>query len=167
MDFICWREQDRLSDVRYLGVDVGKRRVGLALSSQVMNEAGDPSFLALPLETIELPKKLADKPEQRSRFLVDRLVEKIDEYEVGAVVVGLPTRTDGTEGPEAKDMRAFVTALESRVDLPVHLYDERFTTRIAHDAARNAAVKARHRKNVIDQMAAAVILQGFLDRTSN
>jgi len=132
---------------RYLCLDVGSRRVGVA--------ASDPAGrVSVPVATL-----LRD----RDRSLSDALRPLVAEYEADALVVGLPVRTDGTEGPEARAVREEAAELAEDLRLPLHFADERFSTRIAHDAAAAMGAGSRRRRGKIDEMAATVILQGFLD----
>lgn len=134
--------------MRILGVDLGKRRVGLALS--------DPSgLLASPLET-------ADGRDRDG--LVGLLRNRVREHRVEEVVVGLPLRTDGSEGPEARAAREFAGRLAGVLGLPVHLQDERLTTTQAHRSMSEAGARGRERREAVDRVAAVLILQAFLDR---
>jgi putative Holliday junction resolvase len=131
--------------MRYLGLDMGERRVGVAVS--------DPDgVVATPVSTLDAGADLAD-----------RVAAMVTEYSVGAVVVGLPVRTDGKEGPEAAAARETAAALGARLHVPVHLNDERFTTRVAAGAARAAGMRKRRQRSRVDALAATVMLQSFLD----
>ena len=133
---------------RVLGVDVGKVRVGLALS--------DPTgTLASPLETLKRAKDGSD---------LDRLVTLVVEHEVTEVVVGEPRHLSGASGASAEDAGAYAQALADRIaDVPVHLIDERLTTVTAASHLRDGGIDSRKQRSVIDQAAAVVILQQFLD----
>ena len=133
---------------RVLGVDVGKVRVGLALS--------DPTgTLASPLETLKRAKDGSD---------LDRLVTLVVEHEVTEVVVGEPRHLSGASGASAEDAGAYAQALADRIaDVPVHLIDERLTTVTAASQLRDGGIDSRQQRSVIDQAAAVVILQQFLD----
>jgi putative Holliday junction resolvase len=133
---------------RVLGVDVGTVRVGLALS--------DPSgTLASPLDTLRRAKDGSD---------LDRLVELLEEHEVTEVVVGDPKHLSGASGASAQDASAYAQALADRVpDVPVHLIDERLSTVTAASSLRASGLDSRQQRGVIDQAAAVVILQQFLD----
>lgn len=130
-----------------LGIDPGSKRVGVAVS-----DAGDT--VALPLTVV-----------QRSGddSYVDDLAEIARAREVDRIVVGLPRRLDGTDGPEAQEAVDLAGVLRARLGLPVHLVDERFTTRIAESALSAGKVSARKQRPVVDKVAAALLLQGFLD----
>lgn len=134
--------------MRYLCLDIGERRVGVA--------ASDPGGrVAVPVEVVV---------RDPGRSLVGQLVPIVDEFDAEALVVGLPLRTDGTSGPEAAAVREEATELAAGLGIALHFGDERFTTRIATDAAARMGASSRRRRGSIDHMAAAVILQGFLDR---
>lgn len=132
---------------RYLGLDLGSRTVGVAVS--------DPLGLtAQPLEVIRF--RSWEEAEHRLEELV-RL------YGAERLVVGYPRRTDGSEGPEAERVRQRAARLEKRLGVPCELWDERLTTVVAERALLEADVSRRRRRRVIDQTAAAVMLQSYLD----
>lgn len=130
-----------------LGVDVGTVRIGVAVS--------DPDGrLAVPLRTV-----------QRGRGDLDTLASLGAERGVGGYVVGLPRTLSGGEGPAAEACRAFAAELAARVaPLPVVLVDERLTTAAATQALRGAGTSGRRSRPVVDQVAAATLLQGTLDQ---
>lgn len=133
---------------RWLGLDVGERTIGVAVS--------DPGgLLAQPLETVRRAGWKAD---------LARLAELVAAYEVTGIVVGLPRRLSGRQGPEAEAAAAFAGRLAEGLGLPVMTWDERLTTRAATDALLEADVGRRRRKAAVDAVAAALILQGALDR---
>jgi putative Holliday junction resolvase len=138
----------RRSGGRVLGIDVGKVRVGVALS--------DPSgTLASPLQTLRRAKDGSD---------LDTLAALVVEHEVAEVVVGEPRHLSGASGASARDASAYSEALAGRIaDVPVHLIDERLTTVTAATHLRESGVDSRSQRPVIDQAAAVVILQQFLD----
>lgn len=117
-----------------------------------MSDAGDT--VALPLTVV-----------QRSGddSYIDDLVEVARAREVDRIVVGLPRRLDGTDGPAAQEAVLLAGVLRARLGLPVHLVDERFTTRIAEGALSAGKVSVRKQRPVVDKVAAALLLQGFLD----
>ena len=134
--------------MRALGVDLGGRRVGVAVS-----DAG--GTLASPLEVVQ---RSGDETRDHRR-----LAELVDEFEVEVVVVGLPLSLDGGEGPAAIAARAEVERLADRLPVPVETYDERFTTVTAERQLREAGVTGPARRQVVDKVAAAVLLQAWLD----
>ena len=130
---------------RRLGVDVGSVRIGTAVS--------DPDgLLAVPLETV--PRGDGD---------LSRLAGLVVANDVVEVVVGLPVSLDGTDGPSARAARDFAAALAAAVPVPVRLVDERLSTAGAHRALQAAGVSGRRRRAVVDESAAAMILQTALD----
>lgn len=134
--------------VRALGVDPGEKRIGLAVSD-------DGGVLALPLRT--LPAVPDAKANAANIAGVAR------EEECVVIVLGLPMRLDGSEGAAARKVRVLCKALRSLTDAEVVLWDERLTTAEAHRALQRAKVGARKEKSVIDQAAATLLLQSYLD----
>ena len=133
---------------RVLGVDVGTVRVGLAMSDLT-------GTLASPLETLKRAKDDSD---------LDRLVELVMEHEVTEVVVGEPVHLSGASGASAEDAGAYAQKLADRIpDVPVQLIDERLSTVTAASHLREGGIDSRKQRSVIDQAAAVVILQQFLD----
>ena len=135
------------SGQRLLGLDVGKKTIGLALSDVTMT-------IASPLETIK-----------RTRFTddADRLVRLIGEFGVGALVIGLPINMDGSEGRRCQSVRAFAANLMARIDIDACFWDERLSTLAAERMLIEADLSRRRRGELIDKAAAAYILQGALD----
>ena len=133
---------------RLLGVDLGEKTIGLALSDVGRS-------IATPLETIRRSKFTPDA--ERIRALAAR-------FEVGAIVVGLPLNMDGSEGPRAQATRAFVRNLARLIGLPIVFWDERLSTAAVTRTLLDADASRARRGEVVDKMAAAYILQGALDR---
>jgi putative holliday junction resolvase len=133
---------------RVLGVDVGTARVGVALS--------DPTgTLSSPLETLRRAKDESD---------LDRLAALVEEHEVSEVVVGEPRHLSGASGASAADADAYSEALAGRIaDVPVFRIDERLSTVTAASHLREGGMDSRKQRPVIDQAAAVVILQQYLD----
>lgn len=135
---------------RVLGVDLGERRIGLALSDALGITAG-------PLMTIE----------RRGSADADRaaIVTAAREHEAERIVVGMPTSMSGKAGPAAKAAAAEIAALQAAAgpDLPVLAHDERLTTVTAQRALAGAKVRKGDRRALVDQVAAAVMLQSWLD----
>ena len=131
-----------------LGVDYGQRRTGVAVCDPM-------GILASPLCVIEAPGR---------RKLVAQLCEIAKERRAGKFVLGLPLRTDGTKGDKALECEALAEQLRQQSGLPVELWDERFSTVVAHQNLGAAGKRAKDRKGVIDAAAAVVILQSYLDR---
>ena len=135
--------------MRALGLDLGSRRIGVALSD------GD-GRVATPLTTIERGRDHGIDHQA--------IAALIDEWDVTIVAVGLPLSLDGTMGPAAQRVAEEVAELARALAVPIKTVDERFTTVTAGAQLRAAGVKGRNRKRVIDQGAAAVLLQAWLDR---
>lgn len=133
--------------MRILGIDLGDVRVGFALSDEM-------GYSAQPLQVL---KKIN---EEQLLTTVDGLIR---EYGVSEIVVGLPLNMNGTAGPRAVGARAFIETLKTRVALPVHEWDERLSTAFAERVLIEGDMRRNKRKQVVDKIAAAVILQGFLD----
>jgi putative Holliday junction resolvase len=139
---------DPRRDERVLGIDVGTVRVGVAMS--------DPTgTIASPLETLKRARDESD---------LDRLAALVVEHEVTEVVVGEPRHLSGASGASAEDAAAYARALAGRIgNVPVHLVDERLSTVTASQHLRAGGRDSRAQRSVIDQAAAVVILQQFLD----
>jgi putative holliday junction resolvase len=134
--------------LRVLAVDPGSKRVGVAVS--------DPSgTIAQALTTV---------PAAPAETLAERLAGIAQEQEAGRIVVGLPRRLDGSEGPEAKSARSLAEELRRTARLPVELVDERLTTAQAERAMIDAGTRRARRRESIDQVAATLLLQSHLDR---
>ncbi len=133
---------------RLMGLDVGSKTVGLALSDVTRT-------IASGLTTLSRRKFAADAA---------RLLELAAEHEVAGFVVGMPINLDGTHGPRAQATRAFVRNLSRLTPLPILLWDERLTTAAAERALLEADTSRRRRAEVIDKVAATLILQSALDR---
>ena len=136
--------------MRYLGLDLGRATIGLALADDVLRTAR-------PLRTLRRAGEEED---------LAALRRAIEEYEVTRVVLGLPLNMDGSAGPSAAMARAFGARLEAALGLPVELFDERLSTFEAQLRLRARGVSARDQREIIDAEAAAVILQGWLDARS-
>ncbi len=134
--------------MKVLAVDWGWAKYGLAVSD-------DLGLTAQGLGTF---------PRRSDAQMLDAIADQICAQGVQAIVVGLPRNMDGSDGPSAEAARAFAKALEDRSRLPVHLWDERLTTMAAERMLVGAGVRRRARRGLVDQVAATLILQGFLDR---
>jgi putative Holliday junction resolvase len=133
--------------MRVLGIDPGLKRVGLSLS----DESGE---LASPHRTL-----LRTDDAQ----LVKALCEEARAFEVGTIVLGLPLRMNGLEGPEAKRARIFGRKLEQELGIKVVLWDERLTTMAAERELRGVGKRGEKKKALLDQAAATLLLQSYLD----
>jgi len=134
--------------MRALGVDLGSRRIGVALS----DSAGT---VASPFEVVE---RSGDRQRDHRR-----LADLVDETEAEIVVVGVPYSMDGSVGPAARRALAEIRVLGRALRVPVETYDERLSTVTAHRSLREMNVGAVTRRRVVDKIAAAVILQSWLD----
>lgn len=133
---------------RLLGLDAGRKTIGLALSDVSRT-------VATPYDTIRRTKFTKD---------VETLLQVIEQHGVSALVIGLPINMDGSEGPRAQATRAFARNLTSHTDKPLVFWDERLSTAAAERTLLEADASRKRRAAVIDKMAAAYILQGALDR---
>ena len=131
---------------RTMAVDLGAARTGVAVSDEL-------GMLAQPWKT--LPGGAAS---------LEAVVAAAAELKPGRILVGLPRNMDGTYGPAAEGARSFAENLRARVDCPVDLWDERLTTVAAQRSLRESGRKARDQRGVVDQVAAQILLQSWLDR---
>jgi len=136
---------------RILGLDVGTKRIGVAVSDPL-------GITAQGLETIQ---------RQNKRLDFQRLGQVISEYQIAEIVVGLPLRMSGAEGTQSEKMRLFADELRRRFDLPVHLWDERLTSAQANRLLRETEMSIQRRGQVVDQMAAVLILQSWMEAKGN
>lgn len=143
--------------MRMLGVDAGRRRVGLAVSD-------DSSTLARPWQTIEAGATASATAERIAALLDRERRATLDDFVIGGIVVGLPRRLNGTDTDATAGARALATALEARTGLAVVLQDERLSSREAEAMLARREPDWRARKKLIDAAAAAIVLQDFLDR---
>ena len=130
---------------RILAFDFGRARIGVAISDELQ-------LLAHPLETISANKQAAA-----------RLAEIVREKNVDRVVAGMPRQMNGQMGTAATDVLAFVEKLRAILPCPIVTWDERLTTVAAHRALRDAGKKTRQTRGYVDQVAAQMILQTYLD----
>jgi len=133
---------------RILGLDVGARRIGVAVSDPL-------GITAQGLETLQRKNKRSD---------FEQLRRVIRDYHVREIVIGLPLRMSGLEGIQAEKMQAFAADLRKRFGLPVHLWDERLTSAEANRLLRETDLSIEKRGKAVDRMAAVLILQGFMER---
>lgn len=135
---------------RVLGLDVGSRRIGIAVSDPL-------GITAQGLETLQRKNKRQD---------FERLGQIVRQYEVKEIVVGLPLRMSGAEGTQAEKMQDFAQELRKRFKLPVHLWDERLTSAEANRLLRETDLSIEKRGKAVDRMAAVLILQGWMESRS-
>ena len=131
---------------RYLGLDPGERRIGIALSD--------------PLGIIAHPLVVVDR---RAEDAIARISDLCAEHEVGTIVVGLPVSLSGEEGEAAAKARLFADQVGKATGCEMVFYDERFTTVQAEAALLESGMRRRQRRERVDKVAAAMLLQGFLD----
>lgn len=133
--------------MRILALDVGARRIGMAVTDPL-------GVTAQGIETLQRNAKRTD-------FMVlDRVIKK---YEIAEIVIGNPLHLSGDEGRQAEKVSAFAEELRTKFSLPVHLWDERLTTAQAQRLLKEAEMSTGKRSAVVDQMSAVLILQSFLD----
>lgn len=135
-------------DKRLIGLDLGTKTIGVALSDTMRS-------VATPMVVLKKAKLKED---------VAALQTIIDEQGVGGIVLGLPKNMDNSEGPRAQSTRAFARNIEDRLGLPILLWDERLSTAAVTRTLIEADTSRKRRAEVVDKMAAAYILQGALDR---
>jgi putative holliday junction resolvase len=132
--------------IRAIGIDHGDARIGVAISDEL-------GMLAHPLETIHL--KDGDP--------LPRIKQIVEANKIGMIVLGLPRNMDGTYGPAAEKVRGFADQMKAVVSCPVKLWDERMTTKAAQRSLHATGRNTKQSREVIDQAAAQLILQGWLD----
>lgn len=135
--------------MRIMGLDVGSKTIGVAISDML-------GLTAQGIETIKID-------EEAGEFGIERIKELVKEYGVTEFVVGFPKNMNNTVGPRGEASRKYKQLLEETFNLPVVLWDERLTTMAAERMLIEADVSRKKRKKVIDKMAAVIILQGYLD----
>lgn len=139
--------------MRIMGLDVGSKTVGVAVSDAF-------GWTAQGIETIKID-------EINNQFGIDRIEELVKSHEVSTFVVGYPKNMNNSIGPRAEASERFAELLRVTFNKPVFLWDERLTTAAAERMLIQADVSRKKRKQVIDKMAAVMILQGYLDSKSN
>lgn len=138
--------------MRYLGLDLGTKTLGVAVSDKT-------GLIATSLTIL--------RHDNNYDFLIEELKKIIKEKEIETIVLGLPKNMNNTIGERGEMVLSFKEKLEESISLPVILEDERLTTKVAENILISADVSRRKRKKVIDKMAANVILQSYLDRRNN
>ena len=132
---------------RVLGLDIGDRRIGVAVSDEMR-------LIATPLEFI---------PAEPVAAFLARLKELIRDKEVDSILVGLPRNMDGSYGPAALKVQEFVAVLKEAIGVPIKTWDERLTSAQANRFLIGAAVRRSKRREKVDQTAAAILLKSYLD----
>jgi putative holliday junction resolvase len=133
--------------MRYLSIDLGDKRTGLAVGD-------DDSGVISPVEVLVTP---------RGEALIAAILKSIDQHEPHALVIGLPVNMDGSEGPAAKTVREFGETLRLRCDLPIHFQDERLTSYAADQRMSQTGRTHKQKKHLRDALAAAEILRDYFD----
>lgn len=131
---------------RTLGIDLGEARVGVAVSD-------DLGMLAHPMETIQV----------KAGRVVERILEITKDKDIGTIVIGMPRNMDGSFGPAAQKAKEFIEALKLKTSCRVLSWDERLTTVSAQRSLHEAGKKAKEHRAMIDQVAAQILLQSWLD----
>lgn len=138
--------------MRIMGIDYGDARIGIAISDML-------GWTAQGIETIQWKGSLK-KP-------VERIKQLVDEYSIRKIVVGFPRNMDGSIGFRGEKTLEFIKMLESHINVEIIKWDERLSTVAANRAMYEMDVKTTRKKKVVDQIAAAYILQGYLDSSKN
>ena len=132
--------------MRYLAIDYGDKRIGVAICDAA-------ETIASPLAVIE-----------GQRELLDKIADLVKSENVGAIVLGLPLNMDGSEGPQAQIIYRFAERLKAHLQIPVHFQDERLSSFSAEDKLASTELTRRKKRKRLDAIAAAEILQSFLDQ---
>ncbi len=132
---------------RILGLDIGDKRVGMAVSDEI-------GITAQPVGTLERSGSKAD---------FERIIETAEEYGASEIVAGLPKRLNGSSSPQTEKVESFLAELRTRTDIPVKEWDERLTTVSAEASLIEANVRRKARRKVVDSVAAQIMLQHYLD----
>ena len=140
--------------MRIMGLDFGSRTVGVAVSDK----------LGLTAQGVEIIRR---KSPGKLRQTLARLEELVISYDVEKIVLGYPKNMNNTEGERCEKTLEFKEKLEYRTELPVVLWDERLTTVAAHDIMTESGIHGEKRKEYVDELAAMLILQGYLDFLHN
>jgi len=133
--------------LRKLGIDYGSKYIGLAISDRSNTVAHSKEVIT----RTDLKKDL------------ETIKDYINKYEIDEIVVGMPTSLNGTQGPRAEKTQQFINFLNNSLDLKITEWDERFTTLIADQSMLDADLSRKKRKKMVDKIAAALILQNYLD----
>jgi putative holliday junction resolvase len=135
--------------MRIMGLDVGSKTVGIAISDEL-------GWTAQGLKTLKID-------EEKNKFGFDEIGQLIKEYGISQVVIGMPKNMNGTIGPRGEASKRYAEEIENQFSVSTILWDERLTTMAAERVLLEADVSRKKRKKVIDKMAASMILQGYLD----
>lgn len=133
--------------MRFMGLDVGDRRIGVAISDET-------GTIASPRETLTRSGNVKD---------LDHLLSLAEREGVREIVVGMPYSLDGSLGPQARKVERFIEAMRAQTDIPVTTWDERFSTISAEEVLIESNIRRSKRRQTVDRVAAAIILRRFLD----
>jgi putative holliday junction resolvase len=136
---------------RVLGLDVGSKTIGMAVSD----------LLGITAQGLQTYRR------QNKRLDFEALERVIREYDVGEIVVGYPLRLSGATGTQSEKMTVFAEELRKRFGLPVHLWDERLSSAEANRVLRDSEMSIKRRGEVVDRLAAVLILQNWMDSRAN
>lgn len=136
---------------RVLGLDVGSKTIGMAVSDPL-------GITAQGLQTLRRKNKRTD---------LEQLQNVINQYSISEIVVGYPLRMSGLEGTQAEKMQRFAEELRKHFDLPVHLWDERLSSAEANRVLRDSEMSIKRRGEVVDRLAAVLILQSWMEARRN
>lgn len=137
--------------MRIMGIDVGTKRIGIALSDET-------GILAQGKEIIE---------RKNDHYAIEQIKKIIEEYKVSKIIVGLPLNMRGDYTESTLNSVKFSEMIKKEISLPTELWDERLSTKEVEDVMIEASVTRRKRKKVLDKLAAQIILQGYLDSLRN
>ncbi len=140
-----------MSKNRILGVDLGDKNIGLAISTSNLN-------MSLPYKIVHF---------KNNETLVEDLLEIIAEKEIDKIVIGVPYNVDGTDSSQTKKIKKQIEFLKENISVPIIGYDERFTTFAAHSFGEKLNLSNKKRKKKIDKIAASIILQDYLNSIKN
>jgi putative holliday junction resolvase len=143
----AFKNHEKGKNMRIMALDFGEKNIGVALSDPLGVTAG--GLLTLKRQSIKKD--------------LQGIFDLVQQHDVGLVVMGLPLNMDGSRGPAVEKAEEFAKRLRGRLSVAVTLWDERLSTRAAERVLLEGDVSRRNRQNVIDKMAAVVILQGYLD----
>lgn len=132
---------------RIIGVDYGERRMGLAISDPL-------GMFAMPLRTVKVVAL---------RNACNELIDAVAEVDAGLIVVGMPFNMNGTKGEMAEKVDAFIRILREKTDIPIEIVDERLSSQLVEKVLISSDMRRNKRKQVIDKLAAQVILQSYMD----
>lgn len=137
-----------MTDTRYLALDVGTKRIGIAISVPIL-------MTARPLVTIQR------KPEKKS---IEEIKKICNEYNISIIIIGLPKNMNGTLGPQAQDVQSYASLIEENIPVKIEFEDERLSSFEAERILIEQNKKPSKNKHLIDMAAASIVLQQYLDR---